>query len=90
MSPPMSELCRVERLRCHPANARVGNVDGIAESIRVNGFFGTIVAQRSTGYILAGNHRFRAAVQVGLAELRSNGLMSMMNKPGASCLPTIG
>jgi hypothetical protein len=28
-----------------------------------NGFYGAIIAQRSTGYILAGNHRYRAAVE---------------------------
>lgn len=37
----------------------------IYQSIEANGFYGAIVAQRSTGYILAGNHRYKAAVEAG-------------------------
>jgi len=46
----------------HPLNPREGDVGAIVESLDANGFFGAVVAQRSTGYILAGNHRYRAAV----------------------------
>lgn len=45
----------------HPANPNRGNVDLIAESISANGFYGAIVVQESTGRILAGEHRWRAA-----------------------------
>lgn len=37
-------------------------------SIREHGFYGTVIAQRSTGHILAGNHRFQAGCAEGLAE----------------------
>jgi ParB-like chromosome segregation protein Spo0J len=56
----------VSRLQEHPRNPRRGEVDAIQESIETNGFYGTIVAQESTGYILAGNHRWKAAVKAGL------------------------
>jgi len=48
-------------LKPHPSNPNSGDVGVIAESIKVNGFYGAIVAQRSTGFILAGNHRWQAA-----------------------------
>ncbi|MGI9459096.1 MAG: ParB/RepB/Spo0J family partition protein [Pirellulales bacterium] len=50
-----------DHIRPHPDNARRGNVDAIRQSIQANGFFGALVVQRSTGHILVGNHRFRAA-----------------------------
>jgi len=58
-----------DALREHPQNPRRGDVEAIDESIRVSGWYGAIVAQRSTGYILAGNHRFRAAVARGATEI---------------------
>lgn len=59
------EMVEVGRLSAHPENPRSGDVGLIGESIRVNGFFGAIVAQRSTGRILAGNHRWKAAQAEG-------------------------
>lgn len=64
-----SAMVPVELLACHPANPRQGDVGAVAESIKAHGFYGALVVQRSSGYILAGNHRFRAAVQLGLREL---------------------
>lgn len=55
----------VAELSQHPENANNGDVDAIEESIEVNGFFAPILVQRSTGYILAGNHRYLAAQQLG-------------------------
>lgn len=52
-----------DRLKEHPDNPKRGAMAAIHESINVNGFYGAVVAQTSTGYILAGNHRYRAAVQ---------------------------
>jgi ParB-like nuclease domain len=60
------ELVPAEQLNEHPRNARRGDVDAIATSIRANGFFGTLVAQRSTGNVLVGNHRFRAGILEGM------------------------
>lgn len=54
------ELVAASRLQPHPSNPRRGDIDRIRESIATNGWHGVIVAQVSTGYILAGNHRFLA------------------------------
>lgn len=56
----------LDQLKPHPMNPRKGNVAKIVESIRANGFYGVIVAQKSTNYILAGNHRWQAAQQLGI------------------------
>jgi hypothetical protein len=63
------EEVSVKKLKKHPANARVGNVKLIKESIDGNGFVGALIVQRSTGHILAGNHRFQAAVELGMDTL---------------------
>lgn len=53
----------------HPRNPRRGDVEAIAASIRANGFFRPVIVQRSTRYILAGNHRVRAARECGLTHV---------------------
>lgn len=49
----------------HPKNARQGDVSRIVESIKANGFFAPLVVQKQTGYILVGNHRYKAACELG-------------------------
>jgi ParB-like chromosome segregation protein Spo0J len=63
------EYVEVSTLITHPRNARDGDIGAIITSIQQNGWFGTVVAQKSTRYILAGNHRFQAARQVGLTHV---------------------
>ncbi len=63
------EQVPVGSVRPHPKNPRTGDLDAICESIKANGFFGALVVQRSTGFILAGNHRFLAAKRLGFTEL---------------------
>lgn len=63
------EYVKVGDLKPHPKNARQGDIGAIIISIEQNGWFGTIVAQKSTKYILAGNHRFQAAVQIGMTHV---------------------
>lgn len=55
----------LDRLRPHPRNPRRGDVAAIRRSIRANGWFGAVIAQKSTGHILAGNHRYLAARREG-------------------------
>jgi 3'-phosphoadenosine 5'-phosphosulfate sulfotransferase (PAPS reductase)/FAD synthetase len=50
----------------HPKNARQGDIGAICESIKANGFYRPLVVQRSTTYILAGNHAWRAAAMLGM------------------------
>lgn len=55
----------IENVSPHPANPRNGDIDAIAESITVNGYVSPVIAQKSTGHILAGNHRYYALLQLG-------------------------
>lgn len=59
------ELVPVDALRPHPDNPRKGNVEAIRASLEANGFYGTVIVQKSTGYVLAGNHRLMAAREAG-------------------------
>ena len=62
-------LIPMEEVKAHPNNARNGDVDAIAESIEVNGFIAPVIAQKSTGYIVAGNHRYYALMQMGASRI---------------------
>lgn len=62
-------MVAMHRITPHPANPRQGDVDSIAESIDANGFYGACIVQRSSGYILAGSHRYRAARAEGASEV---------------------
>ena len=59
----------LDAVQPHPRNPRQGDVGAIHQSIEANGFYGQIVAQRSTGHILAGNHRWLAAKQAGATRI---------------------
>lgn len=59
----------IDSAKPHPRNPRRNDVGEIERSIHRNDFYGVIVVQESTGYILAGNHRWRAAKQAGLTSL---------------------
>lgn len=63
------ELVPVDDLKPHPDNPRRGNLAVIGESVAANGFYGSVVAQRSTGYVLAGNHRLAAARAAGVTKI---------------------
>lgn len=53
----------------HPSNPRRGEVELIKESIETNSFYGAVYAQESSKRIIAGNHRWKAALQVGLKKI---------------------
>lgn len=53
----------------HPENPRRGQVEVIGDSIAANGFYGAVYVQESTGLVVAGNHRLRAARSRGEATL---------------------
>lgn len=55
----------IDELKLHPANDREGNVEAISDSLTENGFYGAIVAQTGTGYIVKGNHTFKALIEQG-------------------------
>lgn len=58
-----------DRLKEHPENPKRGNLDAIEGSIDALGFYGAVLAQTSTGYILAGNHRYRKAIEKKAKEI---------------------
>ena len=45
----------------YPGNPTHGDLDAIRESIQVNGFYEPVIVQKSTGYVVSGNHRVLAA-----------------------------
>jgi ParB-like chromosome segregation protein Spo0J len=51
----------ITSLKEYPGNARRGDVEAIAESLRTNGQFQPLIVQESTRYILIGNHTLKAA-----------------------------
>lgn len=53
----------------HPDNYNNGDIDAIAESIEVNGMYRPIYVQRSTGYIVAGNHTWYACKQLDATQI---------------------
>lgn len=55
----------VDRITEHPKNYNQGDIGAISESMDAHGFFGAIIVQRSTGHVVAGNHRFRTAALKG-------------------------
>lgn len=59
----------IDTVSPHPDNPRRGDVGSIVASIDANGFYGAIVVQKSTGYILAGNHRWQAAKAAGMPSI---------------------
>lgn len=65
----IAEMIDVDSLNLHPDNPRQGDIGAIAVSIEQNGWYGTVVAQRSTNNILVGNHRLQAAKHLGIEKV---------------------
>lgn len=64
-----TRLVSVKDISTHPRNPNRAEIARIVESIKQNGFYGTLVVQQSTGYIIKGNHTYRAAIAAGLEEV---------------------
>ena len=64
-----TETVAIDAVRPHPSNPRQGDIGAIHQSIDANGFYGAVIAQKATGHILAGNHRWQAARQAGATEV---------------------
>lgn len=63
------ELVDLHTLRVHPKNPKKGDVAAIGGSIDANGFYGALIVQKSTRFVLAGNHRLHAAFGKGAKKL---------------------
>jgi len=59
----------IDSVQPHPENPRQGDLGSILGSVESNGFYGAVVVQKSTGRILAGNHRWLAAKHAGLTTI---------------------
>lgn len=55
----------IRLLKPHADNVNQGDVGAIVESIQRNGFYGRIVVNKRNNHILAGNHRYLAAKNLG-------------------------
>jgi ParB-like chromosome segregation protein Spo0J len=64
-----TEQVAVGKLTPHPQNVRQGDVGAISMSLEMHGQYRPIVAQKSTGYILAGNHTYKAAMSLGWKDI---------------------
>lgn len=53
------ELVPLDQLREHPSNPNEGADLATGDAIEANGWYGAVIVQRSTGYLLAGHTRVR-------------------------------
>jgi ParB/Sulfiredoxin domain len=58
-------IADLSELTEHPENPRQGDVGLIITSIEQNGWYGALEVQKSTGYVISGNHRLKAVRQLG-------------------------
>ena len=63
-----SRITPLAELRPHPKNPRNGSTEVIAASLQVNGQYRPIIVARE-GVILAGNHTYAAALELGWSDL---------------------
>ena len=59
----------IDSIAPHPRNPREGDLPRIGESIGHNGFYGAVLVQESSGFIIAGSHRWQAAKKAGATEI---------------------
>ena len=64
-----TETVHIDDVRPHPKNVRQGDIGAICESLQAHGQYRAIVVQKSTGLILAGNHTWKAAKQIGWRDI---------------------
>jgi ParB-like chromosome segregation protein Spo0J len=64
----------INSVKPHPKNARQGDVGMIATSLELNGQYRPIIIQESTGFIIAGNHTWKAAKSLGWTEIAATKL----------------
>jgi len=72
MTTPTYARVKLDKLTPHPRNARQGDVGAIVSSLEAHGQYRALVVQKSTGYILAGNHTYRAMLALGWKDAHVN------------------
>lgn len=59
----------LDQLTPHPGNPNQADLELIGELLEANGFGGAVLAQESTGILIDGEHRLRAARDAGMKSL---------------------
>lgn len=59
----------IDSVKPHPKNVRQGDVGSISVSLAKNGQYRPIVVHKPTNHILAGNHTWKAAKQLGWTQI---------------------
>lgn len=62
-------LVPIDSVKQHPDNPNSGDDDNLVQSIQINGFVTAVTADAKTGYIIAGNTRYRALHALGATEI---------------------
>lgn len=62
-------LVPIDQVRQHPDNPNNGDDDAVRESVQVNGFYTAVTADSNTGYIIAGNTRYRVLHELGATHI---------------------
>lgn len=62
-------LVSIDKVRQHPDNPNNGDDENLVESIQTNGFVTAITVDENTGYIVAGNTRYRALLALGATQI---------------------
>lgn len=62
-------LVPIDSVLPYPDNPRRGDLKALKDSILTNGFYSVVVVQKSTGYVVAGNHRLKALQELGATEV---------------------
>lgn len=64
-----SLLVPIDQVKQHPDNPNSGDDENLVQSIQLNGFVTAITADAKTGYIIAGNTRYRALHALGATHI---------------------
>ena len=62
-------LMPIDDIGQHPDNPNNGDVEAVMSSIETNGMYRPVFVQRSTKWIVAGNHTWQACKELGAAEI---------------------
>jgi len=64
-------VININQLTPHPRNVRQGDIGAIATSLQTFGQYRPIIYQKTTRHIIAGNHTWKAAKQLGWKEIQA-------------------
>lgn len=65
------ETIQINTVTAHPKNVRQGDIGALSLSLQTHGQYKPIVVDRRTQFVLAGNHTWKAAKDLGWAEIEA-------------------